>query len=100
MLDILEDNELEKEIKKENSFFYFSYPGGHYSQKAIDIIRQEGYKAAFSIKPGLIKKGDNLLLIKRNVIIKDMSFWQFKLRSTKAIDWYVKIVRFFKRYAK
>lgn len=96
LLDKISDRELNEEIENKGNFSYFAYPGGHYSKEIIEAVKKAGYKAAFSIKPGLIKKGDNLFLIKRNVIWEDMPFWQFKLRLTKAIDWYAKLARLFK----
>lgn len=93
LLDKISDGELSEEIKNKGNFLYFAYPGGHYSKEVIEAVKKADYKAAFSIKPGLIKKGDDLFLIKRNVIWEDMPFWQFKLRLTKAIDWYVCLIR-------
>lgn len=78
---------------------YFAYPGGTYSDAAITVAKKT-YKAAFSIKPGLVHTGDNAYVLKRNVILRSMPLWQFAAQTTKAIEWYTKTARFFKKYGK
>ena len=70
---------------------YFAYPGGVYTDEAVKITKKAGFDASFSIKAGLVHRGDDKLLIKRNVILKSMHFWQFRMRLTKAIEWYRKL---------
>lgn len=78
---------------------YFAYPGGTYSDAAIAVAKK-AYKAAFSIKPGLIHKADDVYMLKRNVVLRSMPLWQFVAQTTKAIEWYTKTARFFKKYGK
>ncbi len=96
LLNTLSEEKLEKEVKREDSFSYFAYPRGRYSEEVIEALKREGYKGAFSVHAGLVKKGDNLFLIKRNIIVKDTSFLEFKLKLVKAIDWLVMPYRFYK----
>ncbi|KKS13669.1 MAG: Polysaccharide deacetylase [Candidatus Magasanikbacteria bacterium GW2011_GWA2_41_55] len=93
----LNRNDLKKEIisgktelenKLNIKLSYFAYPGGGYTGEAVDLVKEAGFEAAFSIKPGTIHRGTYRFLIRRNVILSNMSFWEFKLRLTKAIDWY------------
>ena len=95
MLDGLPIGEVRKEVER-NNCDYFAYPGGHSSKEAIEAVKEAGYKGAFSIRPGLVRKGDDLFYIKRNVILGEMSLGEFKARVTKAVEGYQKIVRFFK----
>lgn len=99
LLSRLSHDEIKKEIESDRGYSYFAYPGGHYSQNAISCLKSMGYKAAFSIKPGLVNVGDDLFLIKRNVIEKGQSFWEFKFRLSKALEYYTRITRIIKEYA-
>lgn len=98
MLETLSEYDLERELNNDMNYKYFAYPGGHYSDKILQAVKNAGFLAAFSIKPGLVDKKNNLFLVKRNVIFKNMSTWHFKLRLTKAISWYMKVARKFKKY--
>lgn len=95
MLDSLPVGEIKKEVER-NGCDYFAYPGGHCSFEVVEAVKEAGYRAAFSIRPGLVKKGDDLFYIKRNVILGGDSFREFKARVTKAADWYKRLARLFK----
>jgi peptidoglycan/xylan/chitin deacetylase (PgdA/CDA1 family) len=94
MLETLDDAELARELANERRYAYFAYPGGHYSKRVMKAVEGAGFKAAFTIKPGLIASGDELFALKRNVILSSMPMWQFALRTTAAIAWYRKIIKF------
>ncbi|KKR82046.1 MAG: Polysaccharide deacetylase [Parcubacteria group bacterium GW2011_GWD2_40_9] len=99
LLDNLSSKEIEEELdNKPNKFRYFAYPGGHYLVEAVDVLKKNNFEAGFTIRPGLIKEGTDIFLINRNVILRDMSLWQFKIRVTKAIDWYFNLSRFLKNF--
>jgi peptidoglycan/xylan/chitin deacetylase (PgdA/CDA1 family) len=55
---ILEDK-LGVEIKS------FCYPYGDYNERVMNFVKEAGYKLAFSVDSGHIKKGDNLYNLKR-----------------------------------
>lgn len=55
---ILEDK-LDVEIKT------FCYPYGDYDERIMDAVKEAGYKLAFSVDSGHIKRGDNLYNLKR-----------------------------------
>ena len=44
---------------------YFCYPNGNYNQLAIQLIKESGYKAAFSTDIGLCESKDDLMTLKR-----------------------------------
>ena len=69
----------------------FAFPGGKYNQKIIDCLKEEGYIASFTTDEGLIKLGDDLFRLKRISAHRSVSFFAFKVRLTKAIDWYAKL---------
>lgn len=91
MLDYINRNELEDEVER-GAYAYFAYPGGHHNEVAREAVKKAGYTAAFSIKPGLVKKEDDLFVMRRNVILGSMTHFDFKIRVSKAIDWYTKLV--------
>jgi Predicted xylanase/chitin deacetylase len=43
----------------------FCYPYGDYDERVMDAVKEAGYKLAFSVGSGHIKKGDNLYNLKR-----------------------------------
>ncbi len=96
MLDDLNPKNLEDELARGDSV-YFAYPGGHYNDAAIIAVRLAGYEAAFSIKPGLVHIGDEVFMVRRNVILGSMSLFDFKVRASKAIDWYTRLAFFLKK---
>lgn len=96
MLDIIGNDELPAEVAK-GAYTYFAYPGGHYNGAVREAVRREGYIAAFSIKPGLVKRGDDLFVVRRNVILGSMDSFDFRVRTTKAIEWYTRLASFLKR---
>ncbi len=65
-----------------------SYPGGRFSFGIADNLRQRGYKLAFTINPGLIRKKNDPLVLPRFGISVDTSFIEFKARITGASNWY------------
>jgi len=79
-LDSLKMEEAEKEIKQSKreleeklnkKCFYYACPRGKYNEKIISILRNNGFKAAVSVKEGSVEAGDNLFELKRNT--KDSS---------------------------
>lgn len=96
LLDKISENELKNEIKNIWNCRYFAYPGGHYSAKIAEALKKTGYKAAFSIRRGLIKKGDNIFFIRRNIIEPEMPFWKFRFIVSRANEWYINIINFLK----
>lgn len=44
---------------------YFCYPNGSYNDVTLQIVRENGFKMAFTINPGWVQPKDDLLLLKR-----------------------------------
>ena len=65
---------------------YIAYPSGNKNMAVVGFVKKNGFEAGFSINEGLVKKGNDLYLIKRVQVDKTMSFLQFKMRLTGAVD--------------
>lgn len=77
---------------------FFAYPGGTHSPEARELLKSLDYIAAFSLKPELVKRTSDLFVMPRNIVFRDMPLWQLDARTTKAIDWYRAVRKFFKPY--
>jgi len=69
---------------------YFSYPFGSknsYNRITEGIIKESGYKAAFTNIFGPNKKGDNLFKLKRTRIDWNDTLFKFKMKLLGAYDW-------------
>ena len=78
----------------------FAYPFGLFTDQTIEILKNNGYKMAFTTDRGMVKMGSDSFRIKRFGISKDTSFIEFKARLTPASDWYENIAGLFKRKKK
>jgi len=58
--------------------YFFAYPRGCYNQQIIEILKNNGFKAARTVETGKIKKGDNPFKLKRISVNSTTSFIQFK----------------------
>ncbi|ADY56017.1 polysaccharide deacetylase [Syntrophobotulus glycolicus DSM 8271] len=61
---------------------YFAYPFGGYDNKIIEMVKEDGYEIAFTIKKGWIKPGEDLFLLKRVYLYADMGMDKFIDRLT------------------
>ncbi len=66
---------------------FFAYPGGGYSDAAIDAVKNCGYAAAFSIKRGLVSESKDLFCLPRNTVVRNMPPWMVRAYSTRVIEW-------------
>ncbi len=73
----------------------FAYPGGNYSEEAIQAVREAGYRAAFSIKRNLVRRGKSRWLLPRLVILKNDTPADIARYASVAQYWYTGIRRFF-----
>lgn len=97
MLDEVSPDVLAREIAREG-YRYLAYPGGHLDLSVMRAVEQEGYDAAFSIKPGLLHQGDHLFTLRRNVIQNPMSLFDLRIRVSLAMHWYGRLTVFLKKY--
>ena len=70
--------EIEERLNKKCEFF--TYPRGVYNDKIIDILKNNGFRAAWTVENGRIKKDDNLFKLKRISVNSITSFIQFKVK--------------------
>ena len=60
---------------------YFAYPTGAYNKDVAELVKQAGYKAAFTIEFGRVKKGDNPFALERIPILQtSCPFYHFYTR--------------------
>lgn len=91
----IKEKEIEAEVKKSkkvlskitsNKITMFAYPKSSYNQK-VKAITKKYYQAAWTIKPGFVRKGDDLFTLKRILVKNDTSIWAFKAHLTKPVEW-------------
>ena len=64
--------------KLNNDPTIFAYPFGHYSDDFIKALKDSGFKMAFTINYGRVKKGDNKYKLSRIRVSKGTTLNQFK----------------------
>lgn len=64
---------------------FFAYPFG-YRNSAVQSLVIKHFEAGFGIGEGRVSLGDNIYAIKRVQVDNTVSFFEFRLRLTKAID--------------
>lgn len=89
----LSDRDLQEEVTSPFRAAYIAYPGGKHDERVHEAARAAGYRAALSIRPGLVHRADNMFALTRNVITQDMSLEYVRLRATMAIQWYRSIIQ-------
>lgn len=86
-LDKFDKNKIKEEIiesrkiieeKLDKKCLFFAYPKGKYNQDIIEILKENGFKAARTVDAGKVNKGDDLFKLKRVSINSTTSFIQFK----------------------
>lgn len=89
--EILESKEeIERNIGK--TVRYFASPYGRENEEIVDLIKSLGFDYAFgrlSSKEFIRKEADNFIS-NRTEIDRTVAFWMFKVKLTKAVDWYHK----------
>lgn len=68
--------DLEKQLGKEIK--YFAYPRGRYSSKIINIVKEAGYKMAFSMDSIKISTKNDRFTLPRIGVMNNHSFLEFK----------------------
>lgn len=75
---------------------YFAYAYGARSSQVEAAVPVAGYGAAVAITEGLVHPGDNVFRLKRIQVDRTMSFLQFALRLTPAIEIHRRMVDWFR----
>jgi len=82
--------EIEQNIGKDVR--YFASPYGKENEEIANLVRSMGFDYAFGrlSSKEFIRKGANHLILNRTEIDSSVAFWMFKVKLTKAVDWYQK----------
>jgi len=72
---------------------FFAYPGGNYSDSAIESVKQAGFTAAFSIKRDLVVRGKSRWLLPRIVVLRSDTEHDVVRYVSMAQRWY-RMVRY------
>ena len=86
--------EIEKNIGKDAKFF--SYPSADYNQSILNLVKQIGFKSAVG-GFGVIQKSASSFVLNRVGVDRSINFIMFKIRLTKASNYYVKFEQILKR---
>ncbi len=72
---------------------YFASPYGKENEEIVDLIKSMDFDYAFGplSSKEFIHKGANQLILNRTQIDNSVAFWMFKVKLTKAVDWYEKL---------
>ncbi len=83
--------EIEQNIGKDVR--YFASPYGKENEEIVSLIKSIGFDYAFGrlSSMGFLRKGANHLIPNRTEINSSVAFWMFKVKLTKAADWYQKL---------
>lgn len=92
----LSEGELQKEVTPPLPARYFAYPGGDHSPAAAQALRAAGYEAAFTIRPTLVRQGQDRMYLPRIVVLKSMTAREVARRTGCAADWYFSLARLLK----
>ncbi len=69
----------------------FAYPSGKYSKETLRLLVEEGYIAACTVRPGLVRQETSLFELPRNHIDSATSFTEFCARLSLAGEWYERL---------
>lgn len=67
---------LESKLQKKCDFF--AYPFGNYNKEVVKITKACDFKAAVTVKNGVVKKNDDIFTLKRNSVDSLVCFSKFK----------------------
>lgn len=96
---ISDENILQREIseskrtieeKTGKKVYYFAYPFGNqgsYNNKSEEMLRRQGYLAAFTNVYGINRPGDNIFAMKRCRVDWNDTLFKFKMKLAGAYDW-------------
>lgn len=80
LLEELEESEKIIEERLNKPCPYLCWPYGKYNDIALNIARNAGYKATFTMNHGVVKKGANQFEINRIVIKNDIAWFRKRMK--------------------
>jgi len=84
-------NEIEQNIGK--VVRYFASPYGKENEEIVSLIKSVGFDYAFGrlSSKAFIRKEVNHLISNRTEIDSSVAFWMFRVKLTKAVEWFQKL---------
>ena len=77
---------------------FFAYPGGNYSDAAVEAVTQAGFTAAFSIKRDLVSRGKSRWLLPRIVVLNSDTEHDVVQYISIAQHWYAVLRGVLRKY--
>ena len=72
---------------------YLSYPKGKYNKKVMEIVKNSGFKAAFSMDSGIVWKKSNIFALPREGVDRTHTFAEFKSLFLPSVITFKKLVK-------
>jgi hypothetical protein len=66
--------------------YFFCYPRGDFTRAVQQIVRDEGYRAACTIRPGVNSRRSNLFTLRRTYISRRDTLAEFAKKMAGAYD--------------
>ncbi|MGB2580551.1 MAG: polysaccharide deacetylase family protein [Minisyncoccia bacterium] len=74
----------------------YAYPSGRFDAHFVEVIKNEGYTAAVTVKEGIVYGGDDLFALKRNPVDSLTGMTQFKGKISRGVELYIWTKNIFK----
>lgn len=78
-----QQREIEESVRKIGIKKIFCYPYGEYNKDTLKILKELGVEMAFTVRPGVWRKGDDPLKVKRMGISGSDSMAEFRAKVCK-----------------
>jgi peptidoglycan/xylan/chitin deacetylase (PgdA/CDA1 family) len=78
--------QIESAINTDVDFFF--YPHGACNGQIAGLVGRNGYRAALTTSPGLVREGDDIYALRRITMKQELSLLEFKAMLTPAVEWY------------
>jgi len=69
----------------------FAYPKGKFTADIARMTREEGFLAAFSIRPGLVQNDEDLFALPRNAVDSATTWSWFRIMLTDSLNVYTRL---------
>ena len=74
----------------------FAYPRGRTTPEVVRELQKYGYTRALGVIPGLVRATSERYNLPRNAVDRNVSFSEFKLKISDALDTYLALTRLFR----
>lgn len=93
--EIAESKRILHDITGTNTYV-FAYPKGKFNAASREALRKEGFSAAFSVRPGLVRKGSDAYVLPRNAVDSSVGMAEFALKLSDSVERYEVLKTFFR----